>query len=171
MPARFARVQPWLSTVARLVLGVTLAIAGWQKVTDLDASVRAVRAFQILPEAVVGTFGYALPMVELMLGGLLVIGLTTRFAALVGGLLMLAFSIGIASVWVRGISIDCGCFGGGGPVAKGQEGYALDLARDIGLALLGAFLVIWPHSRFSADGALGLTSARPLEAAPAAARD
>ena len=54
-------------------------------------------------------------MVELVVGACLVLGLLTRVAGGVSALLQVAFIIGIASVWARGISINCGCFGDGGP--------------------------------------------------------
>ena len=54
------------------------------------------------------------------MGALLLAGLLTRGAAAVAGLLMLVFVAGIASAWARGLSIDCGCFGTGGPVAPGD---------------------------------------------------
>ena len=35
--------------------------------------------------------------------------------------LMAVFIAGVISVWVRGLSIDCGCFGGGGAVPEGRR--------------------------------------------------
>ncbi len=46
----------------------------------------------------------------------------------------MAFIIGIASVWARGITIDCGCFGGGGYDADAASQYPWEIARDVGLA-------------------------------------
>jgi uncharacterized membrane protein YphA (DoxX/SURF4 family) len=57
--------------------------------------------------------GIFLPFFELAVGILLVLGASTRIAAFVSGLLMFAFIIGISQAWARGLSIDCGCFGGG----------------------------------------------------------
>ena len=51
---------------------------------------------------------------------------------------MLAFVIGIASAWARGLRIDCGCFGGGGQLAAGVEpDYLIEILRDFGLFGLG----------------------------------
>ena len=54
-------------------------------------------------------------------GLLLVIGLLTRVSAVVLGLLLVAFIVGVGSAWARGLSIDCGCFGGGGQVSARQD--------------------------------------------------
>ena len=66
------------------------------------------------PSSVIEPVGYLLPALEVVIGLALVLGVMTRGAALISGLLFVAFIIGIASVWARGIEIDCGCFGGGG---------------------------------------------------------
>jgi uncharacterized membrane protein YphA (DoxX/SURF4 family) len=137
--------------LARLIVGVVLIWAGALKVTSPAVSARAVNAFQILPYDVARYVGYALPLVELLIGLMLVFGLFTRLAAVVGGLLMVAFIIGIASAWARGLSIDCGCFGGGGTIAAAQTQYPLDIMRDLGVAACAAWLVVRPGTAYSLD--------------------
>ena len=63
------------------------------------------------------TVGHLLPVLEVVVGLCLVLGLLTRGAAVVSALLFVAFIVGIASAWARGLQIDCGCFGGGGTTA------------------------------------------------------
>jgi uncharacterized membrane protein YphA (DoxX/SURF4 family) len=134
---------------ARLILGVVDIVAGALKVTSPASSAMAVRAFQILPYDFAGYVGYALPVVEIVVGLLLVVGLFTRSAAVVGGLLMLAFLVGIISAWTRGLSIDCGCFGGGGTIGAAQTQYGKDVLRDVGLAACAALLVARPGTAYS----------------------
>lgn len=126
-------------------------MAGALKVTLPAVSARAVRAFQILPYDFAGYVGYALPVVEIIVGVLLVIGLFTRASAMVGGLLMLAFIVGIISAWMRGLNIDCGCFGGGGTIAAAQTQYGLEVLRDAGLVACAAWLVVRPRTAYSLD--------------------
>ncbi len=149
-------VQPWLSLAIRLVLAGVALWAGVAKISDPEGSVRAVRAYDLLPAGLAEIVGYALPVVEIIVGLLLLAGLLTRYVAVVNGLLMLGFVVGVASAWARGLSIDCGCFGGGGQVAQGEAEYLTVILRDAALVAGSAFLVRWPRSRFSADGALGL---------------
>ena len=145
------RLPDLIGLLARLTLGVTLVWAGAIKVTSPALSAQAVRAFQILPWDLAGYVGYAQPVAEILVGLLLVTGLMTRAAAVVGGLLMVAFIIGIISVWVRGLSIDCGCFGGGGTIAASQTQYLKDVLRDAGLVLCAAWLVVRPRTAYSLD--------------------
>src|SRR3954454_11523674 len=87
---RFARVKltSWLGVAARLVAGGVWIAAGYLKIGDPAASVRAVRAYDLLPESIVPLVGYALPVVETVVGLCLVVGLVTRWAALVSSLLL-----------------------------------------------------------------------------------
>jgi uncharacterized membrane protein YphA (DoxX/SURF4 family) len=144
---------PWVSLVARLVFAGVLAAAGGLKLADSPAEQeRAVRAYQLLPEGVDTMVGYTLPLLELILALLLLVGLGTRITAAVSGLLMVAFVVGVASAWARGLTIDCGCFGGGGEVAASETKYPEEILRDIGLVLLGAWLVLFGAGRFALDG-------------------
>lgn len=143
-----------IGLLARLTLGVVLIVAGGLKVTSPAVSARAVRAFQILPYDFAGYVGYALPVVEILFGLLLVAGLFTRLSALVSGLLMLAFIIGISWAWAHGYSIDCGCFGGGGTIAASQTQYPLDILRDVGIAACAVWLVVRPRTPYSLDNRL-----------------
>ena len=140
-----------LGTLLRLVLGGVILVAGALKVTNLGQSALAVRAYQLLPYDLAGYVGYALPIIEIVIGLLLVLGLFTRISALLGALLMLAFVIGIASAWARGLSIDCGCFGGGGTIGAEQTAYPLELSRDVALLLAGVWLVRRPHTAYALD--------------------
>ena len=108
---------------------------GALKVGDPDASVRAVQAYRLLPTDVAEVVGYVLPAVEIGLGLLLLLGLMTRVAAAAALILLVAFVIGVSSAWARGLSIDCGCFGGGGEVAPGATRYVEELIRDAGLII------------------------------------
>jgi uncharacterized membrane protein YphA (DoxX/SURF4 family) len=138
-----------IGLLARLILGGVLIVAGALKVTSPAAAAIAVRAFQILPYDFAGYLGYALPVVEIVVGLLLVAGLFTRAAAVVGGLLMLVFLIGIISAWTRGLSIDCGCFGGGGTIGAAQTQYGKDVLRDAGLAACAVWLIARPGTAYS----------------------
>jgi len=145
------RLPDVIGLLARLILGVVLIWAGALKVTLPAVSARAVQAFQILPYDFAGYVGYALPVVEIAVGLLLVVGLFTRASAMVGGLLMLAFIIGIGWAWAHGYSIDCGCFGGGGTIEASQTQYPLDILRDAGLVACAAWLVVRPRTAYSLD--------------------
>jgi uncharacterized membrane protein YphA (DoxX/SURF4 family) len=142
-----------LSTGARVVLGLVLLVAGALKIADPQSSVAAVRAYRLLPEDGARLVGWGLPFLELALGLLLLTGLATRAVALATAGLLLVLLAGVVSAAARGLSIDCGCFGGGGPVPPGQTAYGAEIARDLGLLALAGWLVAQPRSYLSLEPA------------------
>jgi uncharacterized membrane protein YphA (DoxX/SURF4 family) len=147
-------VKGWFGLVARLVTGGVWIVAGALKLPHPADSVRAVRAYDLLPEAVVPAVGHLLPVVEVVIGLCLVLGVLVRGTSVVSALLFVAFVIGISSAWARGLSIDCGCFGGGGEIPGAAAKYPGEIARDVGLLALSLWLVVRPRSRLALDSVL-----------------
>ncbi|MEU0579074.1 MauE/DoxX family redox-associated membrane protein [Streptomyces griseoincarnatus] len=145
-------VRTWAGTAARIVLAAVLGYAGWVKVQDLTGAGRTVALYQLVPDESAQLVGAAVAFVELALALLLLAGLATRAVAAVTALLMVTYIAAIASVWARGMSIDCGCFSSGGTLTGGAErGYAVDIARDLAFLGAAAFLITRPRTRYALD--------------------
>ena len=155
------RAHAWLGLIARLVTGGVWLVAGALKVTDPASSIAAVRAYELLPGSLVEPVGTTLPAVELVVGLALIVGAFTRGAAAVSALLFVAFIIGIASVWARGIEIDCGCFGGGGPKKDAASSYPWEIARDVALLAASCYVVVVRRTRLAVDNLLFPSPAVP----------
>jgi uncharacterized membrane protein YphA (DoxX/SURF4 family) len=141
--------RPWFSTVVRLVLAGVFAAAAIAKIGSVEGMVRAVRAYQILPEGAVRPVAYALPYLELAVALLLLLGLGTRLVAGLAAVLLVLFIAAVASAGLRGLRIDCGCFGGGGVVT--QTHYLREIGRDSVFLLLAGWLAVFPGSRLALD--------------------
>ena len=147
--------MPWVGVVARLVVGGVWVAAGLLKLPDPTESVRAVRNYRILPESLVPFVGHTLPVLEVLIGVCLLVGLLVRANAVVSCVLLTAFIVGIASAWARGLSIECGCFGGsGGTLGDYAAKYPWEIARDVGLLVGSAWLVVRPRSPWALDNRL-----------------
>jgi uncharacterized membrane protein YphA (DoxX/SURF4 family) len=149
--SRHQSTAPWVSTVARLVLAAVFLAAGTLKAIDPSGSVAAVRAYELVPAGLETLIGWGLPFLEIGLGLLLALGLQTRAVAIFSAALLATLIAAVVSVAARGLSIDCGCFGGGGPVPPGETRYPSEIIRDAGLLLLAGWLIWRPRSRFSLD--------------------
>jgi uncharacterized membrane protein YphA (DoxX/SURF4 family) len=149
-----ARLPGVVGLLARLVLGVVLVYAGWVKIVDLTGSVQSVLAYELFSFEVARLVGTMLPVVEIAVGLLLVAGLLTRWSAVAAGVLMIGFIIGVSSAWARGLSIDCGCFGTGGPVDPEDTRYLYEILRDLALLALAGWLVVRPRTPLSLDALL-----------------
>jgi protein-disulfide isomerase/uncharacterized membrane protein YphA (DoxX/SURF4 family) len=108
-----------------------------------------VRAYDATPEWLSRAIGYGMPVLELCLGVVLIIGMTVRIAAIVSAVLLVVFLIGIIQAAARGISIECGCFGGGG--TTDSTTYTWDIIRDVLLLCAAVYLAIWPLTRWSME--------------------
>ena len=145
--------SPYLSLVSRFVLGGVFLYAGASKVFDPGGLAASVRSYGLgLPEWFVTLSAYALPPIEVLLGLYLLMGLFTRASVWTTNGMMILFIVALAQGAVRGLQIDCGCFGS----ASGVEASSLwvDLARDLGLLALGLQLAFAPPSKFSLDARL-----------------
>jgi len=150
---------PWISLVARVVIGGAILVAGCMKIGGVimhganSEAVAAVKAYQIpLPVGLMTAIGILLPIIEIILGALIIAGLFTRWTVLLGALMMLAYIGLIASVWARGLNIDCGCFTKGGILMPDQKTrYLQDILRDIALLACGVFVFIFPKCDISVD--------------------
>ena len=140
------RVRDIVGTVARLGLAAVFLVSGVLKAIDPDATYVAVRAYDVLPKAGVALVAGALPWLEIVLGLLLLAGIATRAVAAVSAVLFVVFIAGVTQAWARGLSIDCGCFGGGGAVEPGQTTYGLELLRDAGFLLMAGWLIVRPRT-------------------------
>lgn len=149
--ARPYRALPWVTTVARLVLAGVFGYSGLHKVLYPADSVVTVDAYQLLPESLVHPVAYGQPIIELALAVLLLAGFGTRIVSGATGLLLVVFIAAVASAWARGLTIDCGCFGGGGSVAEDETTYLRVILRDIGLIALAAWAAAFPPGRFAVD--------------------
>lgn len=151
---RWLTLRPWLGTLVRLALGAVWIWAASSKLGEPRTFLQTVRAYDATPEWLSKAIGYGLPVLELSIGILLVIGVAVRMAAIFSAVLFVVFLIGIIEVAARGIQLQCGCFGGGGLTAGGTS-YTWDILRDIGLLILAGFLVLWSYTRVSLDEFLG----------------
>lgn len=157
LPPIPARYREWITVVVRVLLAAILGYAGYAKFTEAAALQKvAVSSYRILPQSMVTGVAIGLPVLEMALAAMILLGFATRTMAVCVGLLFVVFISGIISVWVRGLSIDCGCFGGGGTVGKGQTHYLGEIFRDLGFLALAAWLMVFPRARLGLDRVLGL---------------
>ena len=140
------RVRDVIGTVVRLGLAAVFLVSGVLKALDPDTTYVAVRAYDVLPKAGVALVAGVLPWFEIVLGLLLLAGIATRRVAVVSAGILLLFVAGVTQAWARGLSIDCGCFGGGGAVAPEDTSYGLEILRDTGFLLMAGWLIARPQT-------------------------
>ncbi|MBA4372571.1 MAG: hypothetical protein C0402_06875 [Thermodesulfovibrio sp.] len=101
----------FLSCIFRGIVGGIFLISGLAKISDPVRFMLTLREFRLFPEIIVPFTALYLPWLEFILGLCVLVGLMHRTAALMLSCLNGIFTLAIVSLIVRGIEIDCGCFG------------------------------------------------------------
>ena len=111
-----ANKKTWLSIVllvARVVAGGALVSASLFKMQGGPLPFAlAIESFALTPQWAIVPLAYLFPMLEFVLGAALLLGAWTRQAAFLSTLVYIAFTFALASVLLRDMDVDCGCFGG-----------------------------------------------------------
>src|SRR5271157_4987937 len=111
-PARSLRAAtPWLGLGVRLIGAAIWIVAGASKLPDLGAFAAQVDRYQLLPHFLGSLVAYILPFFEILLGIYLAAGLFVRASALAGTVLFAIFLAAQIQALIRGLTLDCGCFG------------------------------------------------------------
>ncbi|MBD5635244.1 MAG: DoxX family membrane protein [Candidatus Eremiobacteraeota bacterium] len=130
----------YLIFAVRVALGALLLVAGVLKAHDGPAATATtIAGYRLLPPDVVAPLGLALPYVEILLGGYLVAGMFTRVAGWIAAAQFAVFSVAVASLVVRKIPADCGCFGSALPVPPSWGHVALDVLLGFAAAGVAAY--------------------------------
>lgn len=97
--------------VVRFSVAALFLTAGAVKFSSRDTMSLAVEQYGLLPARLAATFGRLLIPAELLLGGLLLLGVLPGLMLRLLGTLLLVFAAAVATNLVRGREIDCGCWG------------------------------------------------------------
>jgi len=144
-----------LLVVGRLALAAVFLFAAYAKLkpptglpwslssvnTSLAMFALQVDSYELLPESAVSAVAHLLPPFELLLGLWLLSGIALRLSSVASSLLLGGFLSVMVRTYMRGLEINCGCFGPGerlGPVTLLRDSSLLLLAVTV---MLGAFLL------------------------------
>jgi putative oxidoreductase len=132
---------------ARLIVVTVFVAAALPKLLDLPAFAADIANYRVFPHWSVNLLAGIVPMVELVGAASILTGWKRRGGALMLGGLTTGFIILIASVIMRGIDIECGCFGS--DVEASPVGWPLLLRDALLLMAIGiaAVQTRWPWAR------------------------
>jgi uncharacterized membrane protein YphA (DoxX/SURF4 family) len=130
----------------RLGLAGLFLWAGSVKLADPSALAQDISHYRLLPSAIVPLLALTLPIVECVAGVALLTRTYLRGGALLIGIMLATFAAAMAQAKLRGIDLNCGCFGTeiADPISWTK------VAFDTGLAMLA----LWVAWRGNASAAL-----------------
>jgi uncharacterized membrane protein YphA (DoxX/SURF4 family) len=147
--------------VFRLVLGALFLYAGAVKVGQPLNFAQSVRNYQLVGQSLSFIAALVMPWLEILAGAFLIAGVWKRGAALALSTLLVFFVALTVVTMIRGLDIDCGCFG----AVDRKAGLGVIL-EDLGMLYLGLCILLVPdkgrpHKGLSPKGTV------PLEHGPA----
>lgn len=139
-----------VSSRLEVVLGALFLFAAYNKLVDPQLFAPSVRAFDFIPgflgesvsHFVVRLTVGAVPWVEAAVGLCLVLGVWCRAAAAVLAALLVVFILLIVQALLRGLNVECGCFGKISPFCPSKIGACNIVQNTIMLAAAVAIMLI-----------------------------
>ncbi len=111
----------------RLVVGGIFIWAGVSKIIDPLGFAQNIVNYRVFPEGISSFLALVLPWIEVICGAFLILGIFRSASALLLSCFLVVFLVLITVTLIRGIDIDCGCFGS----LSGKVDYKLILMDSV----------------------------------------
>lgn len=105
---RKAMIASW---ILYWLIGGFFLFAALVKIAHPEAFFSSLLTYELFPHKLAVALAFFAPMLELLLGVCLITGILRQGAVWLTGLMLLVFIAVIVQGRLRGLSIDCGCFG------------------------------------------------------------
>ena len=131
--------------VARVMAALVFVYAGWIKIQAPQTFADSIAAFQLLPAWTSNLLALGLPPYEMIVGGWLLSGWKTRSAAFCALAACGGFLLALFSALIRGLPVECGCFGEAHSSLAPTPRLWLAIGRDVLLG--GAVALVYLAAR------------------------
>ena len=137
MASQPAPLDPIVNLLLRWLIGGLFVFAGLAKLIDPPAFVEQLNNYRLVPDTWLIPLVWFLPSLETILGVCLLVNRWSRETlVLILGLLGV-FLVALITARVRGLNLECGCFG----TLEHGGSYVLWIGRDLLLAAVTAYLL------------------------------
>ena len=96
--------------ILRAAVGGVFVVAGAMKMWDPGSFAKDIANYRLLPDTLVNLAAITLPWIEVLAGGMLIVGIWKKPNALLITLLLAVFLVCIGQAVYRHLDIRCGCF-------------------------------------------------------------
>lgn len=136
-------------TAVRLLLGLVFLVAAYEKILQPLDFAQTVDNYRLVPSWAVNAVALILPWLEAVVGVCLMAGLWLPGALSVATGLLGIFLTAVVFNIVRGLDVDCGCFGSGG--SSGMSSMKMSAARDGVLFVVSVMATWWIMKRHKTE--------------------
>lgn len=150
-----ARIRRWqigeiIGFLSRYGLAAVWLVAGFEKIKQGTVhTAQSVEAYEIFGKEFSLAIAQVIGPLEIAGAFLLIAGIFLRKSGWLSAVVLVLFIIGISQAWVRGLTIDCGCFGEKAtPDGAGMD-YLRTILRDVVLIFMSIWTAYRPYRRFA----------------------
>lgn len=97
--------------VIRFIIGSFFIYFATDKISDPESFALSIENYRFFPVFVINIIALTLPWIEVITGILLLLGVKVRENSFIINTLLVCFNLIIIIALLRGLDIDCGCFG------------------------------------------------------------
>lgn len=101
----------YLIAITRIYLALVLIISGLDKINNLTVFADSIANYKILPVQFINILAIIIPWIEVVVGGLLLLGIYIKENSVISFSVLLIFTLAVLSAVIRNLDIDCGCQG------------------------------------------------------------
>ena len=106
----------FLLFLLRILLGFVFIYAGAEKISDAAGFSTSIANYRLLPIFMINFFAITIPWIEIVAGSMLILGISVKENAAIITAMLSVFIIAIGISLIRGLDIECGCFGTGNQI-------------------------------------------------------
>jgi len=146
--------HPAVYWVVSVALGAVFVYASYAKIGDPRAFAKIVYHYGLAgPSASLGflppnLLATVLPWTEALVGGLLIVGVWRREAAVLAAAMLVMFVVAVSWALAHGINLEnCGCFSVKSGSGNGRAAGIQLILGDLGLLLAAVYVAAWPPLR------------------------
>ncbi|MBN1300297.1 MAG: DoxX family membrane protein [Melioribacteraceae bacterium] len=129
----------------RIVVGFVFIFAGIEKISSPEHFAVSIENYRVFPDFTINIIAIYIPWLELLTGILLIFGIAVKENASIVSALLAIFILLVFSAVVRGLDIECGCFG----TSDGQKVGLLKIAENLFLFVAGIIIYLRDHNPIS----------------------
>ena len=134
----------------RIVLGGMFIYSSIHKIWSPGEFAIAIRGYELLPVGLTNLFALLIAWSEALAGIMLILGVMTKKAAGAILLMLVMFTVAVLATMIKGLVIDCGCFG-----ADDNQSTSLPLViRNLFLIAAAAMVMLFDRGAWSVSSVL-----------------
>lgn len=119
----------------RVVISIVFIFAGIEKIVNPELFADSIANYRLFPKFTINFLAITVPWIEIVVGVLLLFGIAIKDNLKIINSMMIFFIFIILIAVLRGLDIDCGCYG-----SNSQKVGMYKIFENVILLLLGVFI-------------------------------